>query len=117
VRILDTRTGPAPASWGTTRPLGAGQTLSLPVSGVAGVPSNATAAVINVTATDVTALTFVTVWPHGVPRPTASSLNPAAGETGANLVTARLGAGGAIDLLNAFGSVDLVADLGGWYYH
>ncbi len=117
VRILDTRTGPVPASWGSTRPLGAGQTLTLPVAGLSGVPGNATAAVLNVTATDVTKLTFITVWPTGVTRPMASSLNPAAGETGANLVTARLGAGGAISLLNLTGSVDLIADIGGWYYH
>ncbi len=72
---------------------------------------------VNVTATDVAADTFVTVWPSGSPRPTASSLNPATGETGANLVVTPLGAGQTIDLYNHTGSVDLVADLGGWFYH
>ncbi len=117
VRVLDTRAGPVPASWGPPAPVGPGQVLTLALGGPAGVPANATAVLLNVVATEGTAPTFVTVWPAGVPQPNASSLNALPGETGANLVSARLGTGQAVAMFNLFGTTHLVADLSGWYYH
>ena len=61
----------------------------------AAVAPGATGAVLNVTATDVTATIFVTAWPHGRTRPLASNLNPATGSTAPNLV---VGEGGTVDL-------------------
>ena len=49
-----------------------------------------------VTATDVTASTFVTAFPSGSPRPNASTLNLAKGDTRANLATVSTGAGGKV---------------------
>ena len=111
-RILDTRDGT-----GSVRaPIGPGSVRVLTVTGRGGVPaSGVTAAVINVTATDTTAPSFLTVWPGDVPRPTASSLNWPAGATRPNLVIAPLAADGTVSLYNLAGQVSVVADVVGWY--
>jgi len=110
-RILDTRT--------TSSPVGPNASIVLPVAGKGGVPAmNATvpptAVVLNVTVTNPTAASFLTAWPDGDPRPLASDLNYVAGLTVPNLVLVKLGPTGAIDFYNAFGSVDVVADVVGW---
>src|SRR5205823_7125872 len=69
VRILDTRDGTGTVG-GSTAPLGPGGALDLQVTGVGGVPSDATAVVMNVTYTEATAPGFVTIWPSGETRPT-----------------------------------------------
>jgi hypothetical protein len=107
-RILDTRNGA-----GTK--LGAGVPLDLKVTGVGGVPASGVGAVVlNLTATAPTASTYLTVWPSGQPRPVASNLNPAAGQTVANLVLARVGAGGMVSIFNATGATHVIADVLGW---
>ena len=111
-RILDTRS----AVGSVDAPLGAGETRSLTVAGHGGVPvSGATAAVINVTVTDSTAPSFLTVWPSGEVRPEASSLNWPEAATLPNLVIAALSADGKVDLFNLTGNVEVVADVVGWY--
>lgn len=71
--------------------------------------------VLNVTATSPTTAGYLTVFPAGVARPTASNLNFPAGWTGANAVTVPVGTGGKIDIFNAGGSVDVIADTLGYY--
>lgn len=112
VRILDTRGGlGAPQA-----PTGPGGSINLPVAGRGGVPaSGAVAVALNVTGTAPTANTYVTVYPTGDARPTASNLNLGPGQTTAVLVMARLGAGGAVTLYNNAGSTHLVADVAGWF--
>lgn len=111
-RLLDTRDG----TGGTAGPVSGGSAISLQVTGAGGVPATGVSAVVlNVTATNVTAPTYVTVWPEGQARPFASNLNPVAGQTEANRVIVPMGAGGKIDLFNAAGRVDLIADVGGWF--
>jgi len=68
-----------------------------------------------VTATNPSAASFVTVWPDGSNRPTASNLNFAPGQTIPNRVVVKLGPTGKVDLFNAGGNVNLVADVNGWY--
>jgi hypothetical protein len=80
----------------------------IPGSGVAAV-------VLNVTVTNPTAASFVTVWPTGQTRPNASNINFAAGQTVPNLVTVKVGAGGQVSLYNAVGNTDLIADVAGYY--
>ena len=104
VRVLDTR---------TTGPVGAGGTVAVDLS--TRVPATATAVVLNVTGVAPTASTFVTAYPGGAPRPTASSLNLDAGEVRANQVTVAVGADRTVRLYNNSGRVDLVADLAGHY--
>ncbi|QUQ72169.1 hypothetical protein [Kutzneria sp. CA-103260] len=104
-RVLDTRNG--------IGVVGDNATYTLDLSG--SVPANATAVVLNLTGTNASTNTFVTAWPHGVARPNSSSLNLTPGVDTPNGVTVPLGAGGKIDLYNAHGSVDLIADLAGYY--
>lgn len=109
-RILDTRNGIG----GRMSPLGTGESWSLAVAGQGGVPANAVAVVMNVTVTDTTSPSYLTLYPTGVTRPTASNLNWAAGQTIPNLVEVKLGTGGKVDLFNHAGQTDVVADLEGW---
>ncbi|MEA2829159.1 MAG: hypothetical protein QOG43_3598, partial [Actinomycetota bacterium] len=91
-------------------------TLALQVTGRGGLPaSGVTAVVLNVTATDATQGGFVTAYPAGSPRPNASSLNFTAGDTVPNLVVVPVGSGGVIYLYNRTGTVNLVADVAGWF--
>ncbi len=108
-RLLDTREGFAV-------PLSGGQAIDLPVVGVGGAPaSGVTAVVLNITSTAATALSFVTVWPTGEPRPLASSLNTQVGDDVPNLVIAKVGADGKVSMFNNAGTTHLVADLVGWF--
>jgi hypothetical protein len=107
-RVLDTRAGV-----GRAGALGPGQSFMLSVQSA--VPYRATAVVLNLTGTAPTASTFVTAWPDGRPRPTASNLNLVAGQTAPNLVTVALGDNATVSLFNNAGSVHLLADVAGYY--
>lgn len=119
-RLLDTRAGMSTvdgryAGGGAVQ---AGSTLTLPVLGRGGIlPSGVSAVVVNVTATNPTAATYVTVWPSGTARPNASNLNLVAGQTIPNLVIVApgTGSGGAILLYNSAGSTDLIVDVVGYF--
>jgi hypothetical protein len=106
-RVLDTRDSNAPIAQGESR--------SLTVGGVAGVPAWATAVVFNLTATGSDAPTFLTASPAGVLRPLASNLNIFTGETAANLVVVPIGSAGAISLYNNTGSAHVIVDIVGWF--
>ena len=109
-RILDTRIGLGGAR------LGPGATLDLQVAGAGGVPSSGVqAAVVNVTATNPTSATWLTVYPAGEARPNASNLNVAAGGTVAARAAVKLGAGGKVTVANALGAADVIVDVNGWY--
>ena len=91
-------------------------TRRLPVVGRGGVPAAGVGAVVvNVTVAGASAAGYVTVFPSGEVRPLASNLNYTAGETVPNLVVVKVGADGAIDLFNAFGTTDVVVDVTGWF--
>jgi hypothetical protein len=110
-RLLDTRTGTGGA---TT--LGAGGTVTLQVTGRGNVPANGVSAVVlNVTATNPSASSYVTAWPDGAGRPLASNLNFVAGQPVPNRVIVPVGTNGKVDLYNFSGTVDLVVDVGGWF--
>jgi hypothetical protein len=117
-RILDTRDGTgAPRA-----PLGPGgnlaAALTLQVTGRGGVPaSGVTAVVMNVTVTNTNTpqSSFLTVWPTGEAQPNVSSLNWVSGQEVPNLVTVKVGTGGAVSFANAFGTTDVIADVVGWY--
>jgi hypothetical protein len=117
-RLLDTRAG-ATTIDGSGRPglpVGNGGELDLQVTGRGGVPSAGVAAVVlNVTATNATAPSFVTVWPAGAPRAPTSNLNVVVGRAVPNLVVAKVGDGGRVALYNDAGAVDLIADVAGWF--
>ena len=70
--------------------------------------------VLNVTVTQPTAASYLTIYPNGTSRPATSNLNFDPGQTVANLVIAPVGADGKIDFYNADGSTQIVADVSGW---
>jgi hypothetical protein len=112
-RITDTRAGSGFPNAGMT--LGPGGTRNVQVSGAGGVPIlGATAAVLNVTVTNPTQQSFLTAWPTGATRPTASNLNFAPGQTVPNLAEVGLGTNGQVSVFNAVGSVDVVVDVEGY---
>ncbi len=93
----------------------AGSTTTLTVGGRGGVPSDASAVVLNVTATEGTGLGFVTVWPCGTGRPLASSLNFSAGQTVPNAVIVKVGTSGNVCFYNEGADVQLIADVTGYF--
>ena len=116
VRICDTRTIVAHNQC-SGRTIAAGQTLTVPVIGLAasGVPVGATAVVVNLTGVTPTQQTYLTVF-AAPPRPAATSdLNPAVQQVGANLVVATLSHNGSISIYNAAGNIDVIVDVLGWY--
>jgi hypothetical protein len=113
-RITDTRSGSGYPNAGHT--LGPGASLNVQVGGAGGVPaSGVTAAVLNVTVTNPTQQSVLTLWPTGATRPIASDLNWVAGQTVANLVVVKVGSDGAVQIYNPAGSVDVIVDVSGWY--
>lgn len=95
--------------------VGQGGTVTLQVTGTAGIPaSGVTAVVLNVTATDPTAGSYVSVYPNGTTRNGASNLNFTAGQTIPNLVIVPV-VNGKVSFYNNAGTVDLIADVAGYY--
>jgi hypothetical protein len=113
-RILDTRNG----TGASQIPACTGQTITLQVAGRGGVPGLPTAkgVVVNVTVTNTTAGSYLTVYPSDASKPTASDLNWVSGLTVPNLVVVKLSAvDGTVTIYNAQGCVDVLADVVGWY--
>jgi uncharacterized protein (DUF1501 family) len=106
-RLMDTRD--------TKVKVGADSTYQLKVTGVAGVPDDAKAVVVNMTVVDPTETGFLTVYPTGKPLPNASNLNFTPGRTVPNQVIATVGDGGKIAIYNKRGTVHVICDLVGWY--
>lgn len=112
VRLLDTRdaTGTAPI------PVTAGGLVDLAFAGARGIPATATAGLLNLTATGVSATTDVRAYPAGRSDvPTVSNLNVVRGQTRANLAVVVPGEGGRVRFRNSSGSTQLVGDLAGWF--
>ncbi|HEX6361039.1 hypothetical protein [Actinophytocola sp.] len=104
-RVLDTR------NFGTS--LGPNETVTLDLAKQ--TAPDATAVVLNVTGTEPTADTFVTVYRADEPVPGTSNLNLRRGQTRANAVTVAVSPLRAVTLDNFAGEVHLVVDLVGYY--
>ena len=116
-RIADTRNSPTiDGLFMNGGRVGQAQSMSIDVVGRGGVPrTGASAVALNVTATNPTAPSFVTVWPSGETRPTASNLNFVARQEVPNMVIAKVGQDGRVAVYNDRGSVDVVVDVIGWF--
>ena len=116
VRILDTRIGLGAA----TGPVAANAAFNLTVIGATDgtetVPSGAVAAVINFTYVNAAGPGFITVYPTGTSRPNVSNLNKVGAGPVPNLVSAKLGTGGAVTIYNNQSSTHLLGDLAGYFY-
>lgn len=114
VRILDTRDGFGVCATGCSSP-GAGSMVRFAVTNLAGIPGDARAVALKVTAASATEPTYVTLYPAGMPTPNASNLFVTPGAVTPNLVTAKVGLGGAVDLFNAAGTTAVVVDVVGYF--
>ncbi|MGB6057927.1 MAG: hypothetical protein WBF71_06645 [Microthrixaceae bacterium] len=112
-RLVDTRQG-RPTSDG--REAGGGAfagTDSFPVAGRAGVPADAGAVILNVTVTGSGTGGYTTEFPAGERLPRASNLNYSKGQSVANLVVARVGIDGHVNVFNN-GPAHVIIDVFGW---
>ena len=114
-RLLDSR-GPNSTVDGLGSgggPMAAGSVTEVQVAGRGGVPSDAVAAVLNVTVVGPAADGFATVFPCGQSVPTASNSNYRAGVDIANAVIVQLGPGGKA-CIYTFAATHLLADVNGY---
>ncbi len=96
-------------------PLVAGTSDLIQATGLANVPTGATAAVLNLADVNPSAGSNLTVYPSGVP-PTTSDVNPPTGGVASNLVVATLTGSGSFEVANrGSGHTDIVIDVAGWY--
>ncbi|MBD2760535.1 CHAP domain-containing protein [Yimella sp. cx-573] len=109
-RILDTRSG----NGAPTGMVPAGGKIDLQVTGRGGVPAGASAVVLNVTAVQPAGWGYLTAWPAGAAKPTASNVNYVAGLNIPNLVVAKIGAGGKVSIASSARS-HILADVAGYY--
>lgn len=112
MRVLDTRTGAT--SWVAVS--GGGQAVALTMRGP--VPAGATAAVLNLTGVAPTAATYVSAYPKTAvtpTRPSTSNLNLAQGQILPNLASVALGPDQDVWLFNNSGTINVIADLAGYF--
>ncbi len=116
-RLADTR--PGTDRVGSVGTLGPAATATFKAVGdngkCLGIPADATALSLNITALGATQQTFLTIWPNG-DRPLAASLNPAPGQPPTpNAVTTPLSTTGEFQMYNQAGTVNVVIDVNGYY--
>ncbi|MEV4491318.1 choice-of-anchor D domain-containing protein [Micromonospora coxensis] len=110
-RVLDSRTG-----IGFSGALGPNTSGSVSVYEREEVPRDTETLVTNVTAVSPTADTVLTVWQMGLVKPTASNLNPAAGQTVSNAAFPGIGLPYRFEVHNHAGSTHVVADVVGTFH-
>jgi len=114
-RILSTRDGIGAPAGVKVGPL---SSITVDVTNTfgSGVPANGvTAVVLNVTVTEATANSFLTVYPQD-PKPAVSNLNFGAGQTVPNLVIVKLGTdNNTVKVYNQAGSTHVIFDVVGWF--
>ncbi|MFD9302605.1 PKD domain-containing protein [Streptomyces sp. NPDC060048] len=115
-RLKDTRTTNTPVQGGSPVGVMLPRGLSIPGHELSGSMASA---VLNVTVTDATEDTHLTVWPVGQPRPDTSNLNVRAGGTSSNTVTVPVGSGptpaSEIQVQLNSGKASLIVDFVGYY--
>ncbi len=110
VRVLDTR--PATQVGPRSTPLGLADSMDLVIPDL---PDDATGVNINVTVVDGTEGSFLTVYPTGDTRPTASTVNWSAAGAVANTATVVVHPAHSVTIYNLKGTVNVVIDLLGYY--
>ena len=113
VRLLDSRDGN-----GLVGPLDTSTPRTFQVTGRSGIPASATAVTGNLTVVGQTSAGFAFLGPTASATPSSSTLNVPAGDTRANGVTVKLGAGGTLSAVWAGkpgSTAQLVFDLTGYF--
>ena len=114
-RLADTRPGGRTIdNTGPAHTLTANTTLDIQITGRGNIPTNATAAALNVTVVNPTQAGYLTVYPCGATRPDASNLNYTAGQTIPNSVLTRIGTNGRICVYTDQ-TTDLIIDINGHF--
>ena len=110
VALFDTRlgTGGVPKA-----PVAAGGHITVKVADLHGVPANATAVALNVTAVGATTATAITIWPAGLTRPATPAMYPVRAAPSAQFEIVSLHAG-SVELFNAAGKINLAAAVAGY---
>jgi hypothetical protein len=94
--------------------LNATDVATIQIGGKGGVPADASSVVVNVTAVNGSSSGYLTVWPCGATRPTASNVNFDAGENTPNLVISKLDPAGRMCVYTS-AAVDLLIDVSGYF--
>jgi hypothetical protein len=110
-RVVDTRNASGPLG-GPSIASGTSRDFPIP-NGSCGIPSNATAYSLNVTAVPTGPLGYLTIWPAGQAQPLASTLN-SDGRIKANAAIVPAGSDGAVSVF-ATDTTDVVLDMNGYF--
>ena len=117
-RLTDTRVAPETRGPRAT-PLKADETYTVQVVGTNGdctIPADAVGVSLNVTAEAPTDASYLTVFPADAPKPLASNLNWITNQPPVpNAVTSDLSADGKVSFYNHSGTVNVIADIVGYY--
>lgn len=105
-RLVDTRLSGGPIAAGTARDFSA--------AGLCGIPGDAKAYSLNVTAVPPGPLIYLTLWPTGSTRPAVSTLNSFSGRVTANAALASSGTGGQLSVY-VTNDTDVVLDVNGYF--
>ncbi len=127
-RVADTRCGETPPATGaancgaipadnkTLKTLTTGQSVDVAVAGQGTIPATGlSAAVVQLTTTNPTTNGYLTAYPTGTARPTASNVNWVVGQTTSNRAIVPLDATGHLSLYNFSGNTDVVVDVVGYF--
>ena len=112
-RILDSR--PAFQVGPYSTPWAAAETREVMVADGTTVPTEADSVVLNVTATQTNAVSYLSIWPNGEAKPVVSSLNWASGWTIPNAVTVKVGDAGKVKIYNDAGTTNVIVDVVGYF--
>ncbi len=113
-RVLDTRSGTGET--GGAAQLGAGKSLAVTVTGVDGVPSDATSVVVNVVALNATASGYLSTWDSNISDPNIASVGVKAGINTNQTDTIGVSSTGTVSVANhSSAALDVVMTLMGYY--
>jgi hypothetical protein len=113
VRVLDTR---VPIGVPAAGPIPPDTTINVSVAGLNGIPATATSVAANVAITaDAEAVSFVTVWPTGQPRPNSAVNNATPGFISSSAGIFQLGIDGQLSVYNQASNVNVIVDVTGYF--
>ncbi len=118
IRAVDTRAGKSTRVAVPGGDIGGNEVLTVKLAGnalIPEVPASAVAVVLNAAVTAPTITGHLTVWPDGLTKPLASNLNFDKGATVANLVVAKTGTDGQVNVATNGGKAHLILDIVGYY--
>ncbi|MEU9383260.1 LamG-like jellyroll fold domain-containing protein, partial [Streptomyces sp. NPDC048279] len=115
-RVLDTRSSIAHTSLTKTGTVAAGTDFTLQITGLNGVPSNATAVAVNLAAASATDAGYLETYATGYTPPSAHSLSFTAGNAITSLAgDVPIGTGGTITISVQTSAAAVIAEVNGYY--